>query len=194
MSAGRMVSSPASAGHGSRSSAVRAPGCGPGGRGFKSPRLPKRSRRAARGPVRSTRLKAAIQLTGEAVWAYSSDSGRLRHRSERPLLAPLAQLAEQRTLNPQVLGSSPRGRTNPVGMRIRTPEGICELWGRSAYRARPPPMPPAARRPRYGVGHGPPTCHHSWIAGSNSEERREGQARDRSARRPCWDGSQGGDG
>ena len=27
------------------------------------------------------------------------------------LLAPLAQLAEHRTLNPQVLGSSPRGRT-----------------------------------------------------------------------------------
>ena len=26
-------------------------------------------------------------------------------------LAPLAQLAEHRTLNPQVLGSSPRGRT-----------------------------------------------------------------------------------
>ena len=27
------------------------------------------------------------------------------------VLAPLAQLAEHRTLNPQVLGSSPRGRT-----------------------------------------------------------------------------------
>ena len=29
-------------------------------------------------------------------------------------LAPLAQLAEHRTLNPQVLGSSPRGRTTEV--------------------------------------------------------------------------------
>ena len=31
--------------------------------------------------------------------------------------APLAQLAEQRTLNPQVLGSSPRGRTAPKPAR-----------------------------------------------------------------------------
>ncbi len=47
---------------------VRAPGCGPGGRGFKSPRSPSP--------------------------------------------APLAQLAEQRTLNPRVQGSSPWGRTS----------------------------------------------------------------------------------
>ena len=32
-------------------------------------------------------------------------------------LAPLAQLAEHRTLNPQVLGSSPRGRTTYIKPR-----------------------------------------------------------------------------
>ena len=53
---------------------VRAPGCGPGGRGFESPRSPVES------------LLGAIP-------------------------APLAQLVEHRTLNPQVLGSSPRGCT-----------------------------------------------------------------------------------
>jgi hypothetical protein len=53
---------------------VRAPGCGPGGRGFESPRSPVRL------------LFGAIH-------------------------APLAQLVEHRTLNPQVLGSSPRGCT-----------------------------------------------------------------------------------
>ena len=58
---------------------VRAPGCGPGGRGFKSPRSPSP--------------------------------------------APLAQLAEQRTLNPRVQGSSPWGRTDlrsqDIGDRCR---------------------------------------------------------------------------
>ena len=56
---------------------VRAPGCGPGGRGFESPRSPHRI-----GP-----------------WATP---------------APLAQLVEHRTLNPQVLGSSPRGCTKEI--------------------------------------------------------------------------------
>ncbi len=37
---------------------------------------------------------------------------RLDPLGSRSPQAPLAQLAEQRTLNPQVLGSSPRGRTN----------------------------------------------------------------------------------
>ena len=61
----------------------RAPGCGPGGRGFEAPSVtPVRSNRRADEPAR---------LTGRN--------------------APLAELAEQRTLNPQVLGSSPRGRT-----------------------------------------------------------------------------------
>ena len=49
---------------------VRAPGCGPGGRGFKSPRSP--------------------------LWFET---------------APVAQLAEQGTLNPKVEGSIPSGRT-----------------------------------------------------------------------------------
>ena len=35
-------------------------------------------------------------------------------------LAPLAQLAEHRTLNPQVLGSSPRGRTTEDEPRFHT--------------------------------------------------------------------------
>ncbi len=41
-------------------------------------------------------------------------------------LAPLAQLAEHRTLNPQVLGSSPRGRTN------RTKTYLKDSFGRTA--------------------------------------------------------------
>ena len=36
------------------------------------------------------------------------------------VLAPLAQLAEHRTLNPQVLGSSPRGRTTETTERNNT--------------------------------------------------------------------------
>ena len=56
---------------------VRAPGCGPGGRGFESPRSPHRI----------------------VPWATP---------------APLAQLVEHRTLNPQVLGSSPRGCTKEI--------------------------------------------------------------------------------
>ncbi len=40
----------------------------------------------------------------------------LLHRRLLFAHAPLAQLVEQRTLNPQVLGSSPRGRT------------ICFIW------------------------------------------------------------------
>ena len=38
-------------------------------------------------------------------------------------LAPLAQLAEHRTLNPQVLGSSPRGRTPIAQLKISQ---VCE--------------------------------------------------------------------
>src|SRR5436853_4592471 len=62
---------------------VRAPGCGPGGRGFESPRSP------------STVVR----------------SWQPRHY-DRPSGAS-SSTAEQRTLNPQVLGSNPRGRTQP---------------------------------------------------------------------------------
>jgi hypothetical protein len=93
---------------------VRAPGCGPGGRGFDSPRSPH-------------------PATG-----FSLSAGRLHEQRVLPPTvgcrlgrAPLAQLAEQRTLNPQVLGSSPRGRTTdrgpvrPAPRRVRAPTWRC---------------------------------------------------------------------
>jgi hypothetical protein len=67
---------------------VRAPGCGPGGRGFE----PRRSPSPADG--RQLRLWSAASFT---VSGASSS------------------MAEQRTLNPQVLGSNPRGRTTWPG-------------------------------------------------------------------------------
>jgi hypothetical protein len=71
---------------------VRAPGCGPGGRGFKSPRSPRRRR------VPSPGLECVrVHFAGRAS----------------------SSMAEQRTLNPQVPGSNPGGRTN---MRL-TPFG-----------------------------------------------------------------------
>ncbi len=60
---------------------VRAPGCGPGGRGFKSPRSPHCT------PGRRSRVRVA--------------------HSDRAS----SSTAEQRTLNPQVPGSNPGGRT-----------------------------------------------------------------------------------
>jgi hypothetical protein len=64
---------------------VRAPGCGPGGRGFKSPRSP-------------SQLFGAPARPGILQTPRASSS-----------------TAEQRTLNPQVLGSNPRGRTGRKG-------------------------------------------------------------------------------
>ena len=74
---------------------VRAPGCGPGGRGFETPRPPQ------------TLPRLCIQSWWNEYLAipHVARLGCHLHR------APLAQLVEQRTLNPQVLGSSPRGRT-----------------------------------------------------------------------------------
>ena len=49
---------------------------------------------------------------GELSWKTDVFSVLGEFRSEfRSASAPLAQLVEQRTFNPQVLGSSPRGRT-----------------------------------------------------------------------------------
>ena len=79
---------------------VRAPGCGPGGRGFETPRSPQI---VGRYHFRYRRHEALI---GEHM-AVSP--------SVEPRNAPLAQLVEQRTLNPQVLGSIPRGRTTFIG-------------------------------------------------------------------------------
>ena len=76
---------------------VRAPGCGPGGRGFETPRSPHFGcRHRVIGAGRAV-------LFRESHWLSPSVETRN---------APLAQLVEQRTLNPQVLGSIPRGRTN----------------------------------------------------------------------------------
>ena len=107
---------------------VRAPGCGPGGRGFESPRSPVES------------LSAAIP-------------------------APLAQLVEHRTLNPQVLGSSPRGCTtrNPRSAPLYGRPGVStfrrdsgpwphgghassEIHGRQRVRIRATPRVSGARR------------------------------------------------
>ena len=51
--------------------------------------------------------------SGELGWKTDVFGVLGEFRSEfRSASAPLAQLVEQRTFNPQVLGSSPRGRTN----------------------------------------------------------------------------------
>ena len=69
-------------------------------------------------------LRSGLNLCGIAIGMNVSDLGELswktdvfgvlgEFRSEfRSASAPLAQSVEQRTFNPQVLGSSPRGRTN----------------------------------------------------------------------------------
>jgi hypothetical protein len=58
--------------------------------------------------------------------------------------APLAQSAEQRTLNPQVLGSSPRGRTQK-GPGHRGGQGLRRslggVSGASSWRGTPPGIP-----------------------------------------------------
>ena len=83
---------------------VRAPGCGPGGRGFKSPWPPH--------PV--------VGLTGQLFYVVLLVirpgllvvTTKLRPEIERAS----SSTAEQRTLNPQVLGSNPRGRTRSEGI------------------------------------------------------------------------------
>ena len=50
------------------------------------------------------------------------------------LLAPLAQLAEHRTLNPQVPGSSPGGRTNKSPTRVPIPSAQTRSGQRGASR------------------------------------------------------------
>ena len=82
---------------------VRALGCGPRGRGFESPRSPQIVGRY------QFRYRRHEFLIGEHM-ALSP--------SVEPRNAPLAQLVEQRTLNPQVLGSIPRGRTKYKGPSI----------------------------------------------------------------------------
>ncbi len=64
--------------------------------------------------------------------------------------APLAQLAEHRTLNPQVLGSSPRGRTTerPDPLQRRGSGLSCITWGWA--RGRRATRPKALRRRRPG--------------------------------------------
>ena len=70
---------------------VRAPDCGSGGRGFKSPRSPSAS---AGRPPRAARC---------STYRTARDFARA---------ASVAQLAEQGTLNPKVEGSIPSGRTS----------------------------------------------------------------------------------
>ena len=82
---------------------VRALGCGPRGRGFESPRSP--------------------QIVGRYQFRYRRHEFLIgEHMALSPSVvprnAPLAQLVEQRTLNPQVLGSIPRGRTKYKGPSI----------------------------------------------------------------------------
>jgi hypothetical protein len=78
---------------------VRAPGCGPGGRGFKSPRSPQFR------PVQSL-----LELSSDGRSPYGN---RPRSADDRTVdsLRASSSTAEQRTLNPQVSGSNPEGRT-----------------------------------------------------------------------------------
>ena len=83
---------------------VRALGCGPRGRGFESPRSP--------------------QIVGRYQFRYRRHEFLIgEHMALSPSVvprnAPLAQLVEQRTLNPQVLGSIPRGRTTLLSCSVR---------------------------------------------------------------------------
>ncbi len=98
----------------------RAPRCGRGGRGFKSRRSPHGS------PV----------------------VPRPRARLRWPIQAPLAQLAEHRTLNPQVLGSSPRGRTK----RRPRSAGVSGTWALRVRWHEPQPAPVRAR-PAWASSH-----------------------------------------
>jgi len=73
-----------------------------------------------------------VSYLGELSWKTDVFGVLGEFRSEfRSASAPLAQLVEQRTFNPQVLGSSPRGRTlfwlGPVAVSA----GWC-AWGESA--------------------------------------------------------------
>lgn len=58
---------------------------------------------------RTTAVASSTSCTRLRLCAASS-----KQEVPSSLHAPLAQLAERRTLNPQVLGSSPRGRTNQL--------------------------------------------------------------------------------
>ena len=96
---------------------VRALGCGPRGRGFESPRSP--------------------QIVGRYQFRYRRHELLIgEHKALSPSVvprnAPLAQLVEQRTLNPQVLGSIPRGRTKYKGPSITPgPLSFFEVFARS---------------------------------------------------------------
>src|SRR5262249_14046324 len=93
-------------------------------------------------------------------------------------LAPLAQLAEQLTLNQRVVGSSPTRGTDlrqthqagfPWSFHKRTP--ICQLWGQRAgwWRAHPMISRNARERPfhiRWGEGWG--TCFTFDVDGRRS--------------------------
>ena len=78
---------------------VRAPGCGPGGRGFETPRPPQQN----------FALFGVCRVRLREIFCFSAFAFDLLEW--RSVIAPLAQLVEQRTLNPQVLGSNPRGGT-----------------------------------------------------------------------------------
>jgi hypothetical protein len=95
---------------------VRAPGCGPGGRGFKSPRSPSNGKgvktfeRSGFG-VRSLRRNFPARLRYESRFNAVTVV-------DITLYASVAQLAEQGTLNPKVEGSIPSGRTIPNGSSV----------------------------------------------------------------------------
>ena len=82
---------------------VRAPGCGPGGRGFKSPRSPQN---------RSDQLPREMPASGAP--PTLADLQPSRDRAVDSFRAS-SSTAEQRTLNPQVSGSNPEGRTVTEG-------------------------------------------------------------------------------
>ena len=81
---------------------VRAPGCGPGGRGFKSPRSPQNF----------LQDRSCVGTLGDLGTPTVAASGSRKARGRViDFHGASSSTAEQRTLNPQVSGSNPEGRT-----------------------------------------------------------------------------------
>jgi hypothetical protein len=134
---------------GGRSSAGRASVCGTEGRGFEPRRSPEsESRDVHPGGARlcDVQHRPAVGADGTVV----IPPGR---PYTRPTTCASSSTAEQRTLNPQVLGSKPRGRTTNTQLRwtggelIGALAGSCHGTAGHAVQLVPPTTPVAATSP-----------------------------------------------